>query len=76
MFTMETAWAGFDDRTRGSLEPGKKADMVVLNQNPLELKKEALLGLKAETLYLEGNPYQKGQGLGHLLWKALFNRRR
>lgn len=76
MFTTETAWAGFDDTTRGSLEPGKKADMVVLNQNPLELKKEALSGLKAETLYLEGNPYKQGQGLGNLLWKALFNRRR
>lgn len=76
MFTLETAWAGFDDKTRGSLEPGKKADMVVLNKNPLDLKKEDLSGLKVESLYLEGNPYQKGQGLGNLLWKALFNRRR
>ncbi len=75
MFTIETAWAGFDDKARGSLEPGKKADMVVLNQNPLELKKENLLTLNAEALYLEGKLYQRGQGLGHFLWKAIFNRR-
>ncbi len=76
MFTWETAWSGFDDKARGSLEPGKKADMVVLNKNPLDLKKEALSGLKVESLYLGGNPYKKEQGLGNLLWKALFNRRR
>ena len=76
MFTRETAWAGFDDKTKGSLEPGKKADMVVLNKNPLKLKKEDLLSLKTETLYLEGIPYKKGQGLGNFLGKALFNRRR
>ncbi len=76
MFTWETAWAGFDDKTRGSLETGKKADMAVLNKNPLDIKKEALSGLKVESLYLGGNPYKKGQGLGNLLWKALFNRRR
>jgi hypothetical protein len=76
MFTVETAWAGFDDKTRGSLEPGKKADMVVLNQNPLELKKENLLRLTTEALYLEGTLYKKGQGLGNLLWKSVFSRRR
>ena len=76
MFTIETAWAGFDDMDRGSLEPGKKADMVVLNENPLELQKKDLAGLKTETLYLEGTPYKKGQDLGNLLWKALFRRKR
>ena len=75
MFTIETAWAGFDDKQRGSLEPGKKADMAVLNVNPLTLKKQDLAGLKVETLYLNGRPYQKGQGLGNLLWKSLFGRR-
>ncbi len=41
MFTSETAWAGFDDKKRGTLEPGKSADMAVLNKNPLILKKSA-----------------------------------
>jgi len=43
--------------------------------NPLTLKKQDLAGLKVETLYLNGRPYQKGQGLGNLLWKSLFGRR-
>lgn len=75
MFTRETAWAGFDDKKRGSLEPGKMADMVVLNKNPLTQKKQDLAGLKTETLYMEGNPYKKGQTLSNLLWHAVFNRR-
>ncbi|MBW1822802.1 MAG: amidohydrolase family protein [Deltaproteobacteria bacterium] len=35
MVTYEVAWTSFDEHGRGSLEQGKIADMVVLNQNPL-----------------------------------------
>jgi len=76
MFTHETAWAGFDDDKRGCLEPGKKADMVVLDKNPLELKREDLAGLKTQTLYLKGIPYKKGQGLSSLLWNSVFKRKK
>lgn len=76
MFTLETAWAGFDDTDRGSLEPGKKADMVVLSENPLKMKKQDLARLKTETLYLGGIPYQKGQGVGSLLFRALLKPQR
>ncbi|NOX34114.1 MAG: amidohydrolase [Deltaproteobacteria bacterium] len=75
MFTYETAFTCFDDEKTGSLEPGKKADMVVLDKNPLTMKKEDLAGLKTRTLYLEGKEYQKGQGLSSLLWNGIFRRR-
>jgi predicted amidohydrolase YtcJ len=72
MFTHETAWASFDDTDRGSLEPGKIADMVVLDQNPLTMDKKDLFRLTTEDLYVGGKIYQPGQTLPRLLWNALF----
>jgi predicted amidohydrolase YtcJ len=72
MFTHETAWASFDDGDRGSLEPGKIADMVILDQNPLEMDKQDLFRLKTQTLYVKGKKYEPGQKLSGLLWNALF----
>ena len=76
MFTYETAWAGFDDETTGSLEQGKDADMVILNRNPLAMNKKELLKLKTEKLFLRGRPYKKNQNFSSLLWNAIFNRRK
>jgi predicted amidohydrolase YtcJ len=67
MFTWNAAWTTFDEKERGSLEAGKIADMVILNQNPLALRPEQLLSLKVEGLLLEGRPYQKGQGMASLM---------
>lgn len=76
MYTSEVAWAGFDEKERGSLSPGKRADMVILDQNPLDMDTKELFRLKAETLILGGRLYQPGQGLAGLLWQALFPGRR
>lgn len=59
MCTYNGAWTSFDEKERGSLEPGKIADMVVLNQNPYAMPKEELSKLKVEQLYLQGKSYQK-----------------
>ncbi|MCP4721478.1 MAG: amidohydrolase family protein [Desulfobacteraceae bacterium] len=75
MFTRETAWASFDETDRGSLEPGKIADMAILDQNPLDMDKKDLFRLKADTLFLGGKKYEPGQGLARLLWNALFPKR-
>lgn len=48
----------FDEKERGSLEPGKFADMVVVSQNPYTMPKEQLKELKVEQLFLQGKPYQ------------------
>jgi len=42
MYTYEVAWTTFDEKERGSLEKGKIADMVILNQDPLKLDPEDL----------------------------------
>jgi len=58
MTTYEVAWTSFDEHERGSLEQGKIADMVVLNQNPLKMDPKDLLKLKADQLYLSGKTYK------------------
>jgi predicted amidohydrolase YtcJ len=71
MFTYEVAWTGFDEKERGTLEQGKIADMVVLNENPLEMKPANLRELAVERLYLSGRPYKPGMGLLHTVWSSL-----
>jgi len=70
MFTYQGAYMSFDEKERGSLEVGKIADMVVLSQNPLKMKKEDLLDLKVEELYLQGKKYKGNQGLFSFLLRA------
>ncbi|NHJ47916.1 MAG: amidohydrolase family protein [Asgard group archaeon] len=75
MYTYEVAWMSFDEDTRGSLEQGKIADMVILNKNPLELDPKDLQQLKAEQLYLQGKPYKPGMSILNMLWNAIRGRK-
>jgi hypothetical protein len=75
MFTYEVAWTSFDEKDRGSLEKGKIADMVIMNQDPLSLKPEDLRSLKVEKLFLSGKEYQSGMGIVGMLWNGLTGRK-
>jgi predicted amidohydrolase YtcJ len=52
--TMGGAWLTHDESTRGSITPGKLADLVILNDNPLTCAPEALAGLRADHLIIDG----------------------
>jgi len=71
MYTYEVAWTSFDEKERGSLEEGKVADLVILNQDPLALDPRDLLSLKVEDLYLSGEEFQRGMGIPGMLWNTL-----
>ncbi|MHA1683511.1 MAG: amidohydrolase [Promethearchaeota archaeon] len=74
MYTYEVAWMSFDEKVRGSLEPGKIADMVILNKNPYELEPENLLELKVEELFLAGKKYRPGMNVLGMFWNGLMGK--
>jgi predicted amidohydrolase YtcJ len=53
-YTMGGAKASGDDRNRGSIEPGKWADLAVLSANPLTTEPEALTGITIDMTMLAG----------------------
>ncbi|MEX0863977.1 MAG: amidohydrolase family protein [Acidimicrobiia bacterium] len=55
MMTLGSAYALDRDEEVGSLEPGKYADLVVLNQNPMNLDPQELGGTEALMTVVGGN---------------------
>lgn len=76
MATYEVAWTSFDEHERGSLELGKIADMVVLNQNPLKMDPKNLLKLKADQLYLSGKTYKPKMSIFNTILNGMFRSNR
>ncbi len=54
IYTMYSAYAGFEEQIKGSIEVGKMADMVVLSEDPLSVTLEKLPEIKAEITFIEG----------------------
>ena len=54
-YTLGSAYAAGDEQNLGSLEPGKYADLVVLDQNPLTIDPQELQDTKVQATYLAGN---------------------
>jgi predicted amidohydrolase YtcJ len=52
--TIHGAWASFEERLKGSLEPGKLADLVVLGQDPLRVDASKLIDVPVERTMLGG----------------------
>jgi predicted amidohydrolase YtcJ len=48
------AYAGFEEKTRGTLEVGKLADLVVLSMDPLVIPQGQLADLKIDATILDG----------------------
>jgi predicted amidohydrolase YtcJ len=55
-FTLEAAYAGFGEHEVGSLEAGKRADFVVLAEDPLTVPDAALRSLTIQATYVDGKP--------------------
>jgi predicted amidohydrolase YtcJ len=54
MYTLGSAWCAFEEETKGSLSPGKFADMVVLDQDPRAVEPDAIRELHVERTYVGG----------------------
>ncbi len=55
-YTLGSAYAANDEARIGSLEPGKLADFVVLDQNPLTVDPQQLQETNVQATYLAGTP--------------------
>lgn len=52
--TIWAAYANFEEKQKGSLEPGKVADFVILDQDIMTIKPEAIRDVKVVSTYLGG----------------------
>ncbi|BDQ35249.1 amidohydrolase [Pseudodesulfovibrio portus] len=56
LFTIDAAYAGFEERERGSIEPGKIADFAVLADDPTHVALEDIGSIKVEAVFVAGQP--------------------
>ncbi len=54
MFTIDAAYAQFEESVKGSLTPGKRADMVILSRNPLTTPINEIHNIRVEKTIVEG----------------------
>ena len=52
--TKTAAWQYFQERERGTLEPGKRADLVVLSRNPLAVPPETIRDIQVLQTWKDG----------------------
>ncbi len=53
-FTLDAAYAGFMEKSVGSLESGKRADFIVLDQNIFEIEPARIATIKVLQTWLDG----------------------
>jgi hypothetical protein len=62
MFTVNGAVATGQDREKGTIEEGKKADLVVLDRDPFNVRQEDLITLKVEMTIKDGEIVYRDNG--------------
>jgi hypothetical protein len=55
-YTLDEAWASHDERTRGSVSPGKVADLAVLTDDPLRVDADRIGAIRVLATLLAGTP--------------------
>ena len=60
-YTINAAFASFEENIKGSIEPGKLADFVVLNQNPLDIDLYQIHKTVPTTVVLSGEVIHGGE---------------
>ena len=53
-YTLLGAFLNFEENVKGSLEPGKFADMVVLSEDILTIEEERIMDIEIEQTYVDG----------------------
>ena len=53
-YTINSAYINFDEDIKGSIEPGKLADMIVLSADILSVDAERIMDIEIEQTYVGG----------------------
>jgi predicted amidohydrolase YtcJ len=65
MYTLDAAFAQFEDRVKGSISEGKRADLVILSANPVTVPVEEIRSIAVEQTIVGGKVvYDRGVGSG------------
>ena len=59
--TIWAAFANFEDQEKGSIEPGKKADFVILEKDIMKAPEEELRDVEVYATFLSGQKVYKKQ---------------
>ncbi|MDX1671252.1 MAG: amidohydrolase [Balneolaceae bacterium] len=62
-YTKNAAYASFDEEIKGSLEPGKLADFVVISNDPTRVKPAEIRNIQVERTYVGGKLVFKAKEL-------------
>lgn len=60
--TLWAAYANFSEDQRGSIQPGKDADFILLDQNPLTCPAEELSEIKVLKTFIDGEKVYESEG--------------
>jgi len=59
MFSTTAAWSAFEEKEKGTIEPGKLADLVVLDNDPFAVDAGKISDIKIEEVFLGGRPQKR-----------------
>jgi predicted amidohydrolase YtcJ len=63
MWTLNGAWMTFEEKTKGSIEPGKLADMVVISKDYLRCPVDEIKDIEALLTIVGGREVYRGKGM-------------
>ncbi len=55
LFTLNAAYVGFEEGIKGSIEPGKLADIIVLSENSLTISPEGIKDIKVCMMIIDSD---------------------
>jgi len=61
MYTVDAAYASFEEKLKGSIEPGKLADLTVLSNDPRAVPPDKIEDIKVELTIMDGRVTHQNQ---------------